>query len=194
MKSSKARSLRRATSSSPRSMCRRMSNASLRLAPSCSFRSGGNAWHTLSKAAPIIFSACGSYTYFTSLNEGISSSLFAPMQAGPALPLRAGRKSAAPFPLHFRKFVKIVSPASRENPNFGTEFPGWNGRVAVVECRACARSVASKPEFGRGSYDQSIWLFLCKACESCAVDNGGAGSFSDIRSTSNSTNRCVAMN
>ena len=90
--------------------------------------------------------------------------------------------------------MKIVSPASRENTNFGTEFPRWNGRVAVVECRGCARSVASKPEFGRASYDQSIWLFLCKACESCAVDNGGAGSFSDIRSTSNTTNRCVAMN
>src|SRR5262249_2860634 len=80
-------------------------------------------------------------------------------------------KNAAPCPLHFRKFVKIVSPASRENPNFGTEFPGWNGRVAVVECRPCALSLAGKPEFGRGSYDQSIWLFLCKACESCAVDN-----------------------
>jgi len=92
MKSSKARSLRRATSSSPRSMCRRMSNASLLLAPSCAFRSGGNAWHTVSNAAPIIFRAWGSYTYLTSLNEGISSSLFAPMQARPALPLRAGRK------------------------------------------------------------------------------------------------------
>ena len=76
--------------------------------------------------------------------------------------------------------MKIVSPASRENTNFGTEFPRWNGRVAVVECRGCARSVASKPEFGRASYDQSIWLFLCKACENCAVGNGGAGSFCDI--------------
>jgi hypothetical protein len=90
--------------------------------------------------------------------------------------------------------VKIVSPASRENPNFGTEFPGWNDRAVVVECRACALSVMGKPELGRGSYDQSIWRFLCKACESCAVGNAGAGSFSDIRSTSNSTNRCVAMN
>ena len=193
MKSSKARSLRRATSSSPRSMCRRMSNASLRLAPSCPFRSGGNAWHTVSNAAPIIFRAWGSYTYLTSLNEGISSSLFAPKR-GRLCHCGRDEKSAAPFPLQFRKFVKIVSPASRENPNLGTEFPGWNGRVVVVECRACARSVASKPEFGRASYDQSIWLFLCKACEGCAVDDGGAGSFSDIRSTSNSTNRCVAMN
>src|SRR5262249_16561736 len=74
-------------------------------------------------------------------------------------------KSAAPFPLQFRKFVKIVSPASRENPNFGTEFPGWNGRAAVVECRACALSVMGKPELGRRSYDQGIWRFWCKACE-----------------------------
>jgi hypothetical protein len=84
---------------SPRSMCRRMSNASLLFAPSCSFRSGGNAWHTVSNAAPIIFRASGSYTYLTSPNEGISSSLFAPMQARPAFPLRAGRKRAPlPFP------------------------------------------------------------------------------------------------
>src|SRR5207245_1892857 len=115
--SSKAKSLRRATSCSPRSMCRRMSNASLLLAPSCSFRSGGNAWHTVSNAAPIIFSASGSYTYLTSLNEGISSSLFAPMQARPALPLRAGRKRRRSLPLHFRKFVKIVSPAAPSEPS-----------------------------------------------------------------------------
>jgi hypothetical protein len=50
-------------------------------------------------AAPIIFRASGSYTYLTSPNEGISSSLFAPMQARPAFPLRAGRKRAPlPFP------------------------------------------------------------------------------------------------
>src|SRR5216684_3490634 len=40
-----------------------------------------------------------------------------------------GRKSAAPFPLHFRTFVKIVSPAAHENLNPGTEFPRWNRRV-----------------------------------------------------------------
>jgi hypothetical protein len=61
--------------------------------------------------------------------------------------------------------VKIVSPAARENPNLRTEFPGWNTRAAVVECRARALSVAGKPELGRRSYDQSIRPFLCEACE-----------------------------
>src|SRR5215467_15670027 len=78
-------------------------------------------------------------------------------------------KSAAPFPLQFRKFVKIVSPASRENPNFGTEFPGWNDRAAVVECRASALSLAGKPEFGRGSYDQSTGCFCARLAKAARL-------------------------
>jgi len=89
--------------------------------------------------------------------------------------------------------VKIVSPTARENPNLGTEFPGRNRRAAVVECRTCALSAAGKPQFGRGGYDQSIWPFLCEACEGRAVHNGGAVSFCDIRATSDSDQTGVSQ-
>src|SRR5215469_7404252 len=69
-------------------------------------------------------------------------------------------KSAAPFPLQFRKFVKIVSPAAHENPKLGTEFPGWNGWAAVVQCRACARSVAGKPGFGGKLRPKHLAVFV----------------------------------
>src|SRR2546429_2724945 len=41
------------------------------------------------------------------------------MQARPALPWRAGRKRRRSLPLHFRKFVKIVSPAAPSEPSSG---------------------------------------------------------------------------
>ncbi len=90
------------------------------------------------------------------------------------MPLRAGRKNAAPFPLHFSKFVKIVSPAARENSDLGTEFPGWNRRAAVVEWRACALSVAG------GEVTTKV------SGHFCARRAKAAGSFRDIRSTSDS--------
>src|SRR5499427_1862005 len=78
-------------------------------------------------------------------------------------------KSAAPFPLQFRKFVKIVSPAARENPNFGTEFPAWNGRAAVVECRACALSVIGKPELGRAVTTKASGYFCARLAKAARL-------------------------
>lgn len=65
--------------------------------------------------------------------------------------------------------MKIVSPAAYKNPDLGTEFPRWNRGAAVVECRACALSVAGKPEFGRGSYHQSIWPFCARLAKAARL-------------------------
>jgi len=58
----------------------------------------------------------------TLLNEGISPSLFPPLQA-----LLALETNKAPLPCPtFKTFVKIVSPTPNEEPASEPQFPKWN--------------------------------------------------------------------